>query len=90
MDRQKFINVLCVGDCKVGKSTILRRVRNDQRGPKSIFSHIGLETLHFKTISKNTKVSLNIWDVSVILVFVRLLMVFTTFVCRIYILTLRM
>lgn len=65
MDRQKFINVLCVGDCKVGKSTILRRVCNDfNADPHRYFPTIGLETLHFKTISKNTKVSLNIWDVS--------------------------
>ena len=65
MIKQKFINVLCVGDCQVGKSTTLRRICEDKLyNPDKYYPTIGLETLHFKTVYNSMKISLNIWDVS--------------------------
>jgi len=65
MIKQKFINVLCIGDCEVGKSTTLRRLCEDKLyEPNKYFPTIGLETLHYKTVMNNTKISLNLWDIS--------------------------
>jgi small GTP-binding protein len=65
MIKQKFINVLCIGDCEVGKSTTLRKICEDKLyDPHRYYPTIGLETLHFKTVCNGMKVSFNVWDVS--------------------------
>jgi small GTP-binding protein len=65
MIKQKFINVLCIGDCGVGKSTTLRRLCEDNLyEPNKYFPTIGLETLNYKTVMNGTKISLNMWDIS--------------------------
>lgn len=65
MNKRYQLACICLGDCNVGKTTILNRAENNLNFNKTDYiPTIGIDCSSFMTEIYNKKITLRLWDVS--------------------------